>query len=180
MTKKPAENLSSYLAQWGVRVKDVVEITNRPRSTVDDWWKRQDLPMLDNAVKAILWDAQGSSSFSIDASFALSIVAVLVDGKAPLSVAVISKSLNKPIPYVERFMIILRREKIISIKRGPVKLYRVRQREMNAYDVAKAVCGYSSEIQWCENPLWRLKEELKSINIKDIKDIKDINGLILK
>ena len=55
MTQKPAANLSSYLAQWGVRVKEVVEITNRPRSTVDDWWKRQDLPMLDNAVKAILW-----------------------------------------------------------------------------------------------------------------------------
>lgn len=56
MTQKPAANLSGYLAQWGVRVKEVVEITNRPRSTVDDWWKRQDLPMLDNAVKAILWN----------------------------------------------------------------------------------------------------------------------------
>lgn len=56
MTKKPAANLSSYLSQWGVRVKEVVEITARSRSTIDDWWKRQDLAMLDNAVKAILWD----------------------------------------------------------------------------------------------------------------------------
>ncbi|MGB2147547.1 MAG: hypothetical protein ACPHZ7_11355 [Vibrio toranzoniae] len=56
MTQKPAANLRSYLAQWGVKVKEIISQTGRPRSTVDDWWKRQDLKMLDNAVKAILWD----------------------------------------------------------------------------------------------------------------------------
>ena len=60
MTQKPAANLSGYLAQRGVRVKEVMEITNRSRSTVDGWWKRQDLPMLDNAVKAILWNTTTS------------------------------------------------------------------------------------------------------------------------
>lgn len=61
MTTKPASNLSSYLALWGVRVKEVVAVTGRPRSTVDDWWKRQDLKMLDNAVKAILWNSSATA-----------------------------------------------------------------------------------------------------------------------
>jgi len=56
MKQKPADTLSSYLSQWGIKVKEIVAQTGRPRSTVDDWWKRQDLQMLDNAVKAILWD----------------------------------------------------------------------------------------------------------------------------
>ncbi|AYO17073.1 hypothetical protein D0812_22045 [Vibrio owensii] len=66
--KKPAETLSVYLDKWGVKITEVVEVSGRTRSTVDEWWRRQDLAMLDMAVSAIIFNTavtQKAKNFAI-------------------------------------------------------------------------------------------------------------------
>ncbi|WP_274882411.1 hypothetical protein [Vibrio harveyi] len=54
--EKPAETLGIYCAQFGVKIPELVAVSGRARSTVDDWWRRQDYKMIDMAITSVLWN----------------------------------------------------------------------------------------------------------------------------